>query len=655
MITCRRATVRPPGSALLVLLMLLAPTRGHPQSTASKPQPSPWKLEFDRARQLAGDGSLREAERIFDSGVRAIPDASPLRAYAYFGRAFVAQQRLVAGDTAGLPATLEVILADYVRAEVLDATGIGIAAHNNAGTLLRGLGRHEEARREFLAAASSGPHPDRATFYLNVALEFQRISSTSGRDSAGWSFREALKLEPARPDILRAYSTWLARVVPIRALLDSLTPWQSDTLRAETAANVLASLLVRTEPGVTTADAAAVLVALATSLPVMQVSPARFTLVFRDSLERAAVVHPAIAPGARSLIEALSPASGTRAVITPENAAWWRMRGRDSAWSSVLRWMGDWYFQQNRQPLAQQFYEAALGGDATSLNSRGIDRRALVPLAMIYLERDDRTSSARLQNSVDQFTRSLFTAKGDAYARGDLEQIRDFHLALATVYVAKGKWTGPGAESAEFQIEHLRQASRDLESRTGKPADTPPDLLAKLALHYQQSGDTAAASQVKADLRSQLLRKGKSVRADVLVRQINEDALKPDALKPAQKVMTTYDPKSAGSVAKPASSLLAPLAPTTRITGRVLTAQGKAIAGVVVELTADGRTYRAVAGQDGVVGFVFPQGSGDIAVHVAHPGYRDFTVNQKVSDSLQIRLTPLSSKMLQQYQKPPAS
>jgi tetratricopeptide (TPR) repeat protein len=628
-----------------VLVMLVVPTMGRAQVS--------WQQEFDRARQLADDGSLREAQGIFDSGVRALTDASPLRAYAYFGRAFVAQQRRTAGDTAGLPANPASMLADYARAEALDQRGIGIAAHNNAGTLLRALGRHAEARREFLAAANAGPHPNRATFYLNAALEFASLPPDVGSDSADWSFRQALKQAPTQPDILRAYSAWLARTLPVPDLLEALAPWRMDTVRAEIAANVLASLLVRKEPPVSAADAAAVLTALAATLPIMEVSPARFGLLFRSTLEQSGVLHPEIAPGARAIIQVLSLVAGDRGVANPETAGWWRRtQESQAAFSGVQRWMGDWYFQQNRQPLAQQFYEAALGDNELSLNSHWVDRRALVPLAMIYVEREDMPNSTKLQQNVEQFTRTLFNAKGDAYARRDLEQIRDFHLALATIYVAKGKWTGPGAESAEFQIEHLRQASHNLEDASGKPAYVPPDLLAKLAVHYQQTGNAAAASTVKDDLRRQLTRQGKAARADVLVRQIDEDSRRPDALKPVQKAMTTYDPSSAGSIAKPLSGRATQQLTTTHITGRVLAPQNAPVAGVAVEVTADGKTYRTVAAENGVFALDMPPGSGDVTVRIAHPGFRVFTAQMKTSDSLQVKLTPVNTKLMQQVKRP---
>ena len=531
------------------LVMLFIPARGHSQVTGPLPSSS-WKREFDRARQLADDGSLREAQSIFDAGVRARPAVASLRAYAYFGRAFVAQQRLAIGDTVGLVASPAGILADYRSAESFDERGIGIAAHNNAGTLLRDLGRHDEARREFVAAAFAGPHPNRGTFYLNAALEFAKLPPDAGADSAEWSFRQALTQAPTSPAILRAYSAWLARTRPVPDVLASLEPWRTDTLRAEIAANVLTSLLVRTQPALSAADAAAVLASLSVALPVMQVSPARFGLLFRTRLEQSGVIHPEIAPGAQALLQALAPAD--RAMSRPETASWWqRTPQSQAAWSGVLRWMGDWYFQQNRQPLAQQFYEAALGDDDMSLSSRSTDRRALVPLVMLYAERDDKPNTARLQQRVELLTKRVFAAKGDANAWNDLEQIRDFHLAVATIYVAKAQWAGAGAANAAAQIEQIRLVSRRLEEQTGKPAYTPPALLAKLAVHYAQSGNTVAAAAVQADLRRDLRRQGKAARAEMLVRQIEDDTHRPDALKPVDKIMTTYDPSGAGSTAKP--------------------------------------------------------------------------------------------------------
>jgi len=556
-------TVRPRLIAF-VLGIVFAPELAHAQNRTSVD----WQREFERARQLADAGSLREAENIFNTGTLSATADAQTRAYAYFGRAFVAQQRFVERDTAGTPVLVDSILADYSRAKSLDPGGIAIAAHNNAGTFLRALGRGQEASKEFLAAAMAGPHPDRATFYLNAGLEFAARTTPSGSDSAGWSLREAVKLAPTRSDVLRAYSSWLARTLRVPALLDSLAGWRADTLRAEIAANAISSVLLRKQPQISETDAAQALVAFAGTLPVMQISPETFDAKYRARLDEAAVLHSSIADGARALEDAMAPRTD-KARYRPTNASRWWVSGPPStdvsraAWSSVLRWIGDWYFQQNRQELARWFYEAGLGGDG-SLNNPWIDRRALVPLAMIYVEREDRQGNAKLQHDVRQFTEILFSAKGHAYARGDIEQIRDFHLTLGTIYAAKGQWKGAGPDNAEYQIDHLRQASRTLRRQTGRPENIPPELLTKLAVHYQQSGKTSEADDVKGEIRTQFRRQGRTDAGEQLVRKIDADALNPDALKAVRKISTMREPSRTGVVPQPQVQRIKPTVVTAR-------------------------------------------------------------------------------------------
>jgi tetratricopeptide (TPR) repeat protein len=664
-----------------------------------------WQSQFERARQLADAGSLRDAESIFDHGTQSIAADSLTRAYAYFGRAFVSQQRFLTGDTVGSPVIIASVLADYSRAGALDARGIGIAAHNNAGTFLRALGRSQEASGEFLAAALAGPHPDRATFFLNAGVEFAARNTPSGSDTAGWAFGQALRLAPSRSDVLRVYSSWLARTVPVPALLDSLSGWRTDTLRAEIAANAISSVLLRSGPEISDGDAARALVAFAEALPIMQISPATFDAKYRGRLDRAAALHTSIGDGVRVLIEAMAPRPDGRS-FRPDGAQWWESRresGRQ-AWSSVLRWMGDWYFQQNRQALAQTFYEAALGG-SSSLNSTWVDRRALVPLAMIYVDRDDRQANAKLQYDVRQFTEILFSAKGNAYERGDVEQIRDFHLTLGTIYAAKGKWTGSGPDNAEYQIEHLRQASEALRKQTGRPETVPPELLTKLAVHYKQNGKNLQADSVKGEIRTQYRLRGKPGEGEAVIRRIDADALKPDALKPVLRISTTRGQSQAGVVPQPQNQAskppvlvarrdsVAPPAskPTTTVTaiqnaktadaaakappdsgtkqpvtgqripartdsiskvpdttsstlfqisGRVQNAHGAILPGVDVQIVIQGKPTTVRTGLRGTFKLAIPRNVDEIFVRVVHLNER-FTGKMAPASQLEIKLAPI--------------
>jgi tetratricopeptide (TPR) repeat protein len=519
------------GAMAIALAAAALPGFGAAQSVSG----GSWEGQFETARQLADKGSLKEAQTIFETATE-VADPST-RAYGFLGRAFVMQQRFINGDTAETHISVDSVLAGYTRAELLDPARVGILAHNNAGTLLRAVGRRDEAADEFIAAAVAGQHPDRATFYLNAAIELAARTqpTASSRDSSMWAIREALALAPKRADVLSTYSQMLAETLPAGAVIDSLASWRGDTLRAGFAADALSSLLVRTAPAVSEKDAARALVGFAETLPVIQISPAVFDAKYRARVETMAVLHGTTADGGRALLDAMSQHTNTS--FRPGSAAQWWASGSSSsdskhaAWSSVLRWMGDWYYQRDSRQLAQQYYEAALGGSG-SVYDEWVDRRALVPLGLIYVEEGDRSSSAKLQGDVQRFTDMLFHGKSSAYARGDVAEIRDFHLALATIYAKKGQWTSNGPDNAQYQIEHLREATATLETQTHRPEIVPPDLLAKLAIRYRQMGRTAEADQVKTEIRTQYRRQGRPADGEQVIRQIDVDTGKPGALKP---------------------------------------------------------------------------------------------------------------------------
>jgi len=638
-----------------------------------------WESQFETARQLVDKGSLRDAEAIFETATQ-VTDPST-RAYGFFGRAFVRQQRLTIGDTAGTTISVDSVLAGYTLAELLDPARVGILAHNNAGTLLRTVGRRDEAAGEFIAAAVAGEHPDRATFYLNAAIELAARTPPTGssRDSSMWAIREALALAPERADVLSTYSQMLAERLPAGAIIDSLASWRGDTLRAEFAADALSSLLVRTEPAVSERDAARALVGFAETLPVIQISPALFDAKYRARIEAMAELHRTTADGGRALIDAMS--QHANASFRPGSAAQWWTSGSSSsessraAWSSVLRWMGDWYYQRDSRQLAQQFYEAALGGSG-AVYEQWVDRRALVPLGLIYVAEGDRSSSARLQENVQRFTDVLFGGKASAYARGDVAEIRDFHLALATIYAKQGQWTSNGPDNAQYQIEHLREASATLETQTHRPENVPPDLLAKLAIRYQQTGRTAEADRVKTEIRTQYRRQGRLDAGEQVIRQIDTDTRKPDALKPDATIsplrtttLTGVVPGSKATQAKQtvvfsggvtnqvaANTVLthkvvesavtvtaakvgqAP-APV-QITGRLRNAAGRPLAGVEFQVDVRGNKTRVRTDANGNFSVAIPPNTPEIGINVVYRNER-FAGRLRTDSPIEIKLAAL--------------
>jgi hypothetical protein len=71
-----------------------------------------------------------------------------------------------------------------------------------------------------------------------------------------------------------------------------------------------------------------------------------------------------------------------------------------------------------------------------------VDRRAMLPLALIYARQADTTKFVQLQKELASFTPAMFDAKNDAYRAGDIVQIREFHMTLGAMYAARDRGTG---------------------------------------------------------------------------------------------------------------------------------------------------------------------------------------------------------------------
>jgi len=103
--------------------------------------------------------------------------------------------------------------------------------------------------------------------------------------------------------------------------------------------------------------------------------------------------------------------------------------------------------------------------------------------------------------------------KVSAYAKGDWEHIRQFHLTRATLYALQGKWDG-GVTGGIFQVEHLRTATTMLRQEKGLELHNPPKLLALLALEYSRRGCPTQGRAVAAEARDEYRRTGASEDAE---------------------------------------------------------------------------------------------------------------------------------------------
>ncbi len=482
------------------------------------------------ARRMIERGAYRDAKGVYAEVLRQLPESdSILRAAAHFGRAFAAQQILVGGDTVDQRIDADSIVRDYRQAVALNRRDLGAAASNNIAVVLGEVGRHLDAARLFVSLTGTNS-TERSSYYAQAGRQYDEGGIA---DSAMWAFRRSLEFDRHNADALRALLDLLVRSRPAAEVLKQ-TAQYTDSASARDVSSALVSLLMRPGDPLEKDDATEALVQLARTWPRMRMGTPYFDVALREPLTQAVERQPSVKGGLLAMIEAYTLGPSNAPFRESANAHWWhtddgRPDGKSAAWSTLLRSIGDWLNQQGSLAVARSYYEAAVGLHQGSLNSPSIDRSALLPLALIYAQQADTASSSRLHDDLRQFTEIIFSAKSQAYRTGDLVQIRIFHMTLGAFYAARGEWTGPGAQNAEFQIEHMREATRALGQLSSAPVTDPPDLLEKLAIHYKSRGRADLADNVKRDLVRQLQRVGRSEEAAAAARRI-------DAVRPAPQI-----------------------------------------------------------------------------------------------------------------------
>jgi tetratricopeptide (TPR) repeat protein len=377
------------------------------------------------ARQLSTAGDLASAESTYLEILTAYPDAPrDVRGAAYFGRAFAAQQRL---DEGSGTTPLDTILSYYAQAKELSRRSTRIAADNNSGLALQSAGRFADAVRYFNAAAREVSGAERAQYLMNAGRAHEAAESWS---DASRSYERALDADTTASEALRGLLRVLMHAARADLVLDKMDRWRNDSINAAVVVQAIPELMLRERMALNTAEIGRALVYLGWSIPLARTSPSTFNVTLRDRLARVAPSHRQVAAGIEALTDAFAVRTGDARYLEPEAARWWRtdFGGAQAAWSGLLRWLGDWHLAQNETAVARSFYEAAIAR-SDQLRATWVDRRALLPLALIYSETDPQ-NEARLNQTVSQFTEIMFSGKAAAYQRGDLEQIREFHTAL---------------------------------------------------------------------------------------------------------------------------------------------------------------------------------------------------------------------------------
>jgi tetratricopeptide (TPR) repeat protein len=509
------------GSILSVLgAAVLAPAAFAQQSLAGDA-----RADVQRANALLDSAAYKRAESLYVAVYPRIAAGDVgLRATALFGRAFAGQQRIVGGDTLVDPTPVDTVVAAYLAARDLNAA-LGASTENNIALMYQALGRYAEATGHFTVAARLSQGRSRAAFFVSAAQLQEAAGVTAG---AARLYSEAFRTDSSVTDAARGLLRTLIAAGRPESAMRVASRLCRDSLNAAAVIEALPQLLQSETHAPSDTDAALAIVCIATALPVAGVGPPAFAAGIGRDLGDVAGRRPDLADPIRALADAYRRRAGDDLYREAGSAEWWHSGSYDQrrAWSSALRWIGDWHNKQGATRVARSFYEAAIGYGAGQLIEPWVDRSALVPLAMIYA-RDDDNGSREMQQRVREFAEILFSAKGVAYEKGDVEQIREYHAALGAYYASKGVWTSNDARNAEFQLTRMREVTDRLK-QSGKNVSDPPELLAKLAEHYQVTNRPALAANLKQEVQVRQVRRQQSIARDSIT------------IRP--KVTSTYTP-----------------------------------------------------------------------------------------------------------------
>jgi tetratricopeptide (TPR) repeat protein len=573
------------------------------------------EVAMGRARTLLGSHSYREAESLYVMTLQWLPaDATSQRAAAHFGRAFAAQQRLATGDTAGV-VLLDTIVRSYYTSAELDAGQFRVASANNLALMYRERGDHRKALEQFTAAERASDGAAKTGYLISIAREYEDLGDLRG---AARFYEQAVTRDSSSEAIRGLFRSYAGASPSI--VLEATKKLRNDSANAGVVLEALVALLKRDSLTADRREATQALVYLAETLPVARVGPSAFDGALLDGLLAAKTRHRDIARGIDAVIYAYGPRDEQNVYRDAGAGSWWRSPDEARAvWSSLLRWLGDSYSEQDAKAVAASYYEAAIEGNGSGIFDPKADRRALTRLALIYAQ-SDKSKGDRLMRNVENFTELMFSAKAQAYGNNDLEQIRDLHTALGTFYAERGQWTGPDARNAEFQLSRMRLATAQLAQKGARVSD-PPELLAKLATHYEATGEAAKARTVEKDLRAVYVTKGRPDRADSLL----------------QRTRRARDTTAIIKAARPTPAAV--LVAAKRMTGRIVDGStGRPIPNASLAIVQNGQERVIAADTSGFFSFQVPAATVALEAEARAANYVSLAVTLKPDAEANVRL-----------------
>lgn len=493
------------------------------------PKPATAPAALDRSAAALKEGDLAAARQALGE-VPASPDKD-VEARRVFQLAAVDQIEAERGsaDKKGL---LLSAAAGYGR--VLKIKPASVAALYNLARVHKELGDVERASKAFQMAAEL-PGKEQA-FYVREWADFL---AASGRwPAAEEAYARLVLLEPGLEEphtLLTGRFLEQGKAGKPEALLKyawRLVDAGQPTRAAELAVTALGAGWPETE------TARDLLTVVAASLGARTLVPGELLSSSVGRQLSALSDSPKVGEGVRQLL-ALYRTPGQY----PLGFEWWDLGGDDwnprrgvsarDALRRAMRRVGEWHEDQGNFNVAEASYGTAVG-----LNPRDPDPVALRELANLYIERGDVQSVNRLAARHANIESDLFAGKNQAYARGQLEKVLEYHRTLGQIYGylalnGKGEWGNSSQPtSAVFQLERAFRVSKKLDDQSaavsgGKkpPLRLDADDTDLLATAYVQTGNAARGNEVRLEAAQRFIKAGEPRAKERVLEGVGEEAL----------------------------------------------------------------------------------------------------------------------------------
>lgn len=217
---------------------------------------------------------------------------------------------------------------------------------------------------------------------------------------------------------------------------------------------------------------------------------------------------------------------------------WWAGRGNPSRDPARGMWPRDAFLQLARAlgaqaerdddlDLAEAYYFAA-----ARLNREEPDPLAFLALCQLYLRQDD---FAKLESIIDDSTivNRMFEGKGEAYRRGQLDKIYQYHVTLGYIYGSlASRNTIPWGDSrtptsAVFQLEHARTVGALIDDQQGNQRAPHIDVgVVELLATYYGQDNPSRATELRIESARRLMNAGSEDAARQVLSPVPQETLR---------------------------------------------------------------------------------------------------------------------------------